>query len=218
MMINKERLLTAVAVALAVGTVIVTSMNAYSVYEYKTRPPAMPIGVVSDWQSYASTGHRLGASDPLITVVVFSDYECAACSLFAKQMDQVLAKSPESVSIVIRHFPIEGHDLALPASEAAVCAAEQGRFLNYHRVLFNKPELLEKKPWSDFAVEAGVRNITAFLDCLQAERTKATVERDLMAGRRLGIEGTPTFLVNGTQYTGAARLQQIVDFHLKQIK
>ncbi len=119
--------------------------------------------------------------------------------------------------MVIRHFPIEGHDLARPASEAAVCAAEQGRFLDYHRVLFDKPELLEKRPWSDFAVEAGVRDTTALLECLQAERTKAAIDRDLMAGRRLGIEGTPTFLVNGTQYAGAARLPQIIDYHLKQI-
>jgi protein-disulfide isomerase len=82
-------------------------------------------------------------------------------------------------------------------------------------VLFKKPDLLEKRPWSDFALEVGVRNTTALLDCLQAERTKATIERDLMAGRRLGIEGTPTFLVNGTQYAGGARLQQIIDYHLK---
>ncbi len=215
-MINKERLLTAAAVVLAVGAVLVTGMNVFSIYEYRTRPPAVPVTVVSDWQSYASTGHRLGASDPLVTVVVFSDYECAACNLFAKQMDSVLLKHPESVAMVIRHFPIEDHDLARPASEAAVCAAEQGRFLEYHRVLFEKPELLEKRPWGDFALEAGVRDTTALLDCLQAERTKAAIDRDLMAGRRLGIEGTPTFLVNGTQYAGAARLQQIIDYHLKQ--
>jgi protein-disulfide isomerase len=149
---------------------------------------------------------------------VFTDYECPACNLFAKQMDSVLVRHPESVAMVIRHFPIEGHDLARPASEAAVCAAEQGRFLEYHRILFKKPELLERRPWSAFAREAGVRDTTALLDCLRAERTQAAVERDVMAGRRLGIEGTPTFLVNGTQYAGAARLQQIVDYHLKQSK
>jgi protein-disulfide isomerase len=53
---------------------------------------------------------------------------------------------------------------------------------------------------------------------LKAERTKATLEKDLIAGRRLRIEETPTFLVNGTQYAGAARLQQIIDYHLEQIK
>jgi protein-disulfide isomerase len=217
-MMNKDKLLTAAAVVLAVGAAFMTGTNAYSLYEFRTRAPAVPVTVVSDWQSYASTGHRLGASDPLVTVVVFTDYECPACNLFAKQMDSVLVRHPESVAMVIRHFPIEGHDLARPASEAAVCAAEQGRFLEYHRILFKKPELLERRPWSAFAREAGVRDTTALLDCLRAERTQAAVERDVMAGRRLGIEGTPTFLVNGTQYAGAARLQQIVDYHLKQSK
>jgi protein-disulfide isomerase len=209
-----ESVTTAAVVLLAACAVVLTGMNIRETIV--RRGPADPIRSVSDWHAYAQGGHRTGADDSRVTIVLFSDYECPACKAAVPHIAALRDKYPSAVSVVVRHFPIDGHRFARPAAVAAVCAAEQERFEEFDKLLFARSQEFGNLSWADFAVEAGVPDGAAFAECLRDGRAAAAVQADVEAGTRLGVSGTPTLLVNGDLYVGIAGLESIVQRHLRR--
>jgi protein-disulfide isomerase len=94
------------------------------------------------------------------------------------------------------------HESALGAAHGAQCAAEQGAFDSYQKLLYSSQELFGRQSWVEYARKAGVTDIGKFGACMTNTTTMAIVERDRADGKRLGINGTPAFLINDLQVSG----------------
>ncbi len=165
------------------------------------------------------TGPAKGSAESLITIIEFSDFQCPYCKQARKSLEQLLASEP-GVRLIFKHLPLAIHPQAFRAAQAAVCAAEQGRFWPYHDRLFDAADLSEAA-LQRHASEMGL-NHRAFADCLQSENSRAAVLKDMEEAQQLNIQGTPTFVINGRLVTGAKDLagfkQLIEELRKKQKK
>ena len=121
------------------------------------------------------------------------------------------------VRLVFKDMPLAFHDLARPAHEASRCAAEAGKFWAYHDRLFQEQPAFERDDLLRYAVDLGLDR-TAFGRCLHERRFAAAVDADLAQARALGINGTPTFLINGRPLVGAHPIEtfrSVIDDALK---
>ncbi|MEE2662736.1 MAG: thioredoxin domain-containing protein [Myxococcota bacterium] len=158
-----------------------------------------------------AVGPSLGRDDAPVTIVEFSDYQCPFCSRAEPTVKQVLAKYPDSVRLVYRHFPLDAiHPQARPAAIAAVCAAQQDHFWEFHDRLFASQSDLSADTLAGFADELELDR-AAFEECLTSDAAAMSVEKDLVAGQAAGTTGTPAFFVNGIMLSGARPLDDFVE-------
>lgn len=152
-----------------------------------------------------------GNPDAEIIVVEFSDFQCPFCSRFFDQTLPLIEQNyidTGKIKFVYRDFPIDSlHPNARPAHIAAECADEQGKFWEYHDILFSRVNQWQSLPMSSlgdnfvaFADELEL-DTTNFIDCLQSESTAQEVHSDYLAGAQYGVTGTPAFFV-GTEKDG----------------
>ena len=154
---------------------------------------------------------RKGDPNAAISIVEFSDFQCPYCVQAFRDLRDLTRRRPE-VSLVFRHFPLDSscnrnvkhtlHPDACLAACAAECARQQGRFWEYHDVLFENHERLERDYLFRYARETAL-DIPAFRACLDHPDTRARVDRDVQAGTRVGITSTPTLFINGRTIEGA---------------
>lgn len=161
-----------------------------------------------------------GAVDAPVTLVEFSDFECPFCKQARPTLKQLLERYPGKVRLAYRDFPLDSiHPQARRASEAARCAHDQGKFWEYHDVLFAQSPKLATEHLRRYAGEVGL-DVTKFDSCVSAGTHKAAVQRDLDEGHRLGITGTPAFFVNGRPLSGAQPLEafaKVIDDELTRV-
>lgn len=158
-----------------------------------------------------------GATNPVVTIVEFSDFECPFCKQVQGALKQTLESYGREVRLVFKHLPLEGHRNSLPAARAAYCAAEQGRFWQFHDALFAAGNL-SPPGFEQIASNLGV-GLAKFQECIASERSRAAVIKDIEAARLLRIESTPSFVVNGKVINGAlsfADFQKIIEQELSQ--
>jgi protein-disulfide isomerase len=143
-----------------------------------------------------------GASDPRVTVVEFTDYQCPYCHQAQSTIDELLDHYKDRVRLVHLDFPLDFHPGAVPAARAARCAAEQGRFWQYHDNLMTQKGTLDE---ADLESRAAALHLAPgpFAKCLASDRYDAAIQADLEQGKKLGVTGTPAYLVNGRMITGA---------------
>jgi protein-disulfide isomerase len=177
-------------------------------------PPAMRVEVSSHGAPVR------GAANAPVTVVEFSDFECPFCKQAQPTLKQLLERYPGKVRLAYRDFPLDSiHPQARGAAEAARCAQDQGKFWEYHDVLFTESPQFDREDLRRYAGQVGL-DVTKFEGCLAAGVHKAAVQRDLDEGNRLGITGTPAFFINGRTLSGAQPLEaftRLVDQELAGI-
>ena len=158
-----------------------------------------------------------GATDAPVTLVEFSDFECPFCKQAHSTLAQLLVRYPGKVKLAYRDFPLESiHPQARRAAEAARCANDQGKFWDYHDVLFGQSPSLSSDDLKRYATQVGL-DVARFEGCLANGVHKAAVQRDVDEGMRLGITGTPAFFINGRPVQGSQRLEaftRIIDEEL----
>jgi protein-disulfide isomerase len=146
----------------------------------------------------AQTGQVMGRPDAPVKIVEFSDFQCPFCARAQEVIENVRRRHPDRVAVVFRHFPLDAiHPHARTAAMASECAAEQGRFHAYHDALFARQDSIGTRPWEAFAGDAGLRDLPAFRQCVDSRRHAAAVERDARVAAELGLEVTPSLIVNG---------------------
>lgn len=148
-------------------------------------------------------GHALGPEDALLTVVVFSDLECPYCARLQPALRALRDEHGDDVRIVFRHMPLPFHPRAPLAAEAAVAAAAQGRFWDFHDRVLRTPHALARADLEEHARALGL-DMNAFRAALDERRYFETVAADVAAAKALGVRGTPTMFVNGTPVVGSA--------------
>ena len=167
--------------------------------KYKTqillKEPA-PLALAVSTENSASRGN---ATAP-VTVVMFSDFQCSACSATHPVLQKVLAEyAPEKVRFVVRNFPLTTiHENALQAAIAARAAFAQGKFFEYTEILYHNQNALDADSLKKYAVEAGL-NPAQFAIDLQSETIAAAVRKDMADGKIYEINATPTIYVNGVK-------------------
>ena len=154
-----------------------------------------------------------------VTIVEFSDFHCPFCRRAHPVIQQLMTKYGDRVRLVYKDMPLDNlHPNARAAAEAGRCAAEQGKFWEFHDKLFaNEPDS-SPATLNRLAQEVGI-NIPPFEACYKERRFKAQVDASSQEGTRLGVTGTPTFFINGRTVTGALPLEsfsKVVDEELKR--
>jgi len=147
-------------------------------------------------------GPSKGPESAKITIVEFSDFECPYCGRATAAVDEVLKTYGDKVRLVFRHYPLDFHKKAKKAAEASACAADQGKFWELHDRLFEYQTSLEVAQLKEHAAAIGL-DAAKFDACLDGGAKAEIVERDLKAGRQLGVSGTPAFFINGVKLAGA---------------
>lgn len=152
-------------------------------------------------------GFAKGPKDAPVTLVEFTDFHCPFCGRAVATLNDVMREYDGKIRWVFRDFPIASlHPRAPKAAEAARCAGEQGKFWEYHDLLF---EGQSQATIEDFKRSAEQLKLDpkSFGQCLDSGKHQAAVEADVQEGARLGVTGTPTFFINGRLLVGAQPLE-----------
>lgn len=194
-------------IAIAVLVVAVLIQASIQPEEQVTAPDlsvlqGIPTGVSADGYPY------LGSPDAKVVIVAFEDLRCPFCQgAFLETEPQVLEQyvKPGLVRIESRMIAILG-SASVAAGEALRCAADQGKYWEYRHTFFsNQPDesiLPGRETFVQFAQLAGVPEMSQFTSCYDSQKYRAEVESTNLAAQQLGVDSTPSFLVNGQLYAG----------------
>ena len=166
---------------------------------------------VRDWDSIRAGDQTLRSpASATVTIVEFSDFQCPFCRRFADTLRALRTRFPGDVRIVFRNYPLwKIHPDAVPAALGGVCAAEQGRFEEFHDAVFDAQNYLGSTPVERFATWSDVSDSAAFELCLQSAAARAHISRDIALGNRLHLVGTPSVLINGWRLQGTPTLTEL---------
>jgi len=153
-------------------------------------------------QVVEAKGPARGPPSAPVTLVEFSDFQCPFCGKAHDTVEQVMQTYAGKVKLVFRHYPLDFHKNAEKAAEASMCANEQGKFWEYHDVLFKNQQTLEVPQLKDHAKDVGL-DAASFSACLDSGKYKKAVDEDMAAGQKVGVTGTPAFFINGVMINGA---------------
>jgi len=178
------------------------------------RPPVSEVG-------YDPARVR-GNPKAAVTIVEFSDFQCPFCVRAQSTVREVLARYGDRVKLAYRDFPLHQiHPQAQMGAEASRCAGDQGKFWEYHDLLFaGTGQPMDKAALAEHAKKLQL-DAAKFESCLAEGRHRAAVERDLQDGVTAGVSGTPAFFVNGVLLSGAQPLsafQKVIDAELARLK
>ena len=159
-------------------------------------PPRAPIAV-------EGSDPVTGPTAAKVTIVEFSDFQCPYCQRAAPTLKQLRQTYGDKVRVVWKDFPLtQIHPQAFKASEAGHCAAEQGKFWEYHDKLFGSQQALQPEFLKQYAKEMGM-DAAKFDACLDSSRYSERVRNSVASGAQLGVNSTPTLYVNGRRLEGA---------------
>lgn len=141
-----------------------------------------------------------GNKDAKVTIVEFSDFQCPYCSRATPGVEALLQAYPNDVKVYFLHFPLSFHEKAMPAAIAAECANRQNKFWDLHDKIFANQGSLSEEQTAKFAGEVGL-DVAKWTECLKDPTVKAFVSADMQQGEEAGVQGTPSFFINGVQYS-----------------
>ncbi|HUS29149.1 MAG TPA: thioredoxin domain-containing protein [Kofleriaceae bacterium] len=162
-------------------------------YEHKYESDAKPVKID------VSKAPRVGNDDAPIRLVEFFDYQCPHCQAFKPMLEQVMADRPGKVVVHYMMFPLEKHTNSKLAAQAALAAAQMGKFHEMHDVLFAKSPNHSKDDITGYAKEIGL-DPAQFSSLLDAQG--AHVVTDVAQGDAAGVDSTPTLYFNERKYEG----------------
>lgn len=140
-------------------------------------------------------GQKIGSDSAKVKLVEFSDFQCPACKSAEPAIKQVLSAYPDNFQFIYRHFPLFQHKNARGAAYLSEAAGEQGKFWEVHDKIFETQD-----DWSGLNEADATVFFLSLAEQLQLDEAKAgqaKIEEDIVEGRRLGVNSTPTFFLNG---------------------
>jgi protein-disulfide isomerase len=154
--------------------------------------------------------HIQGPADAAVTLVEYGDYECPYCGAAYPIVKEVQARMGERLRFVFRNFPITtSHPHAEQAAEAAEAAATQGRFWPMNDLLFQNQRHLRDRDLRAYAEKLGL-DVERFDEELAGHVHAERVREDFMSGVRSGVNGTPTFYINGVRHDDSYELETLL--------
>ncbi|MBE8992716.1 DsbA family protein [Nostoc sp. LEGE 12450] len=148
-----------------------------------------------------------GSTQSKTVLIEFSDFQCPYCAEAHKTLKQLLVKYPDKVKLVYKNLPlISIHAEALPSATAAWAAYQQGKFWEYHDALFTNQKQLGEALYLDIA-----KKLNLDLSKFKRDLTLATpaITKDIQLAEKLGVSGTPFFIINSPTFSGVPQLADI---------
>jgi len=149
-----------------------------------------------------------GPATATVQVVEFSDFQCPYCSRAAEAVHKVKEKYGDKIRFTFRQFPLPMHSNAHAAAEAALAANAQGKFWEFHDLLFKNQQQLDAAALAQHAKQAGL-NVPAFKKSLDDHQFAAGVDADMKLGEQVQVSGTPTMFINGTRVADPTNFEAI---------
>ncbi len=155
--------------------------------------------------------HVRGPAVARYTLLEYGDFECPYCGAAHRVVEQLLAMMGEEITFAFRHFPLsQVHPHAQQAAEAAEAAGAQGRFWEMHDMLFEHQDRLGAQDLLGYAAALRL-DLRRFALELEQRVHAPRVREDFMSGIRSGVNGTPTFFVNGVRHNGGWDFGSLVE-------
>jgi protein-disulfide isomerase len=157
----------------------------------------------------ARRDHVRGDSNAPVELVEYGDYECPYCGLAHPIVQELERRIGHLFRFVFRHFPLaQVHPHARNAASAAEAAARQGRFWEMHDILFDNQQNLTDRDLFAYAGALSL-DIRQFVADMNSQEVAQKVRDDFMSGVRSGVNGTPTFFINGQRHDGSYQLEAL---------
>ncbi|MHA2299006.1 MAG: Na+/H+ antiporter NhaA [Candidatus Hodarchaeales archaeon] len=155
--------------------------------------------------------HIKGNKDAKIKIVEYGDFECQYCRMANTVIEDVLSRLEDKICYVFRHFPLSKlHPRAQLAAEAAEAAGAQGKYWEMHDLLFENQEQLSLETVVKLANDLSL-DVKRFQEDLEEKRHEKRVKNDFLTGVKSGVNGTPTFFIDGKRYDGPFDVESIVE-------
>jgi len=176
-------------------------------------------------QPFDQTAPSNGPKDAAVTIIEVSEFQCPYCNRAKDSVPKLMKQYPGKIRHIWHNNPLGFHKSAMPAAKAAMAAHKQGKFWEYHDILFANQKQLKsatESSWEGFAQQAGL-DVAKFKQDLQASGSaiESQIKREQSQAARFGARGTPGFFINGRLLSGAQPLnkfQELVDLELGEIK
>jgi protein-disulfide isomerase len=154
-----------------------------------------------------------------VVIAVFTDFQCAYCAQLVPLLDQVLKQYPTQVKLVYKNFPLRSHSFALKAALSALAARSQGKFWQFHDLLFQNHDKLDDAKIDEIRGQLGLDG-TEFEKQLKSPEAATLIRADYREGSQVGVRGTPTVFVNGKMLRDKSPqgFQEAIENELKKIK
>lgn len=150
-----------------------------------------------------------GAKDANVVLVEFSDFQCPFCARAKSGLSEFMAKHQDRVTLVFKHLPLTSiHPQAMPAAKAAWAAGQQGKFWQFHDRLFDRQQELGDALYLEIAQQLNLDLPKFNRDRASTAATQA-IQADIDLAEKLGVDGTPFFMMNGQAYTGAVKASEL---------
>ncbi len=151
----------------------------------------------------SANDHSEGPADAPLVLVEYGDYQCPYCGAAYPVVKRLQKKFGKKLRFVFRNFPLtQAHPYALIAAQAAEAAALQGKFWEMHDLLFERQVSLNPGIIPIWAERIGL-NVERFGNDIEQGVVEKRIKDDRQSGIRSGVNGTPTFYINGTRYDGS---------------
>ncbi len=160
----------------------------------------------------------LGAKDAPIVMVEFSDFQCPYCARIAPVLKKVVEQNKD-VCLVFKHYPLRKHKLARQAAAAATAAGQQGKFWEYHDLLFKNAKRLNKDIFKKIAMSLGL-DMKKFEADMRSKAVLDKIDKDRRDGRNAEVSGTPSLYINGRKVNKKSleEITKIIEQQRKVIK
>jgi protein-disulfide isomerase len=159
-----------------------------------------------------------GPDDAAVTVVEFSDFQCPYCSRAANAVHEIEKKYGDKARVIFRQFPlVRIHPQAHLAAQASLAAHAQGKFPEFHDLLFENQKALSREDLEKYAEEIGL-DMGKFKKALDDETYKKQVDEEMALGKQAFVGGTPTMFVNGKRVpnpTDMGSISEVIDAELQ---
>jgi protein-disulfide isomerase len=172
-------------------------------FEENFEPAALAVPV-------SKRDHIQGSYDASLTLVEYGDYECPACGAAYPQVKTVQSVLGDRLRFVFRNFPLANiHPHAEHAAEAAEAAGEQGRYWEMHDILYENQDALDDESLAQYALDLGLDARRVIQEVVTGAH-RDRIRQDFHSGIRSGVNGTPTFFVNGLRHNGPWDAESLV--------
>ncbi len=208
--------------AIVLGAVIVAAAIIYT--NYDSIKPEDQDALLPDNRAVEATiddDAVWGDENAPVTIIEFSDYQCPFCRVFWEESLPTIEKDyidTGKVKFVYRDFPLSSHAMALPYAEAAECSGDQGKYWDMHDKIFEEQAELGRgtitqitlEDLADWSAELDL-DLEAFDECMASGKHRDEVLKDLDDGSMAGVQGTPSFFINGKIIRGALPLEAFIE-------
>jgi protein-disulfide isomerase len=168
----------------------------------------------------AANGPSKGPTNAPVTIIEFTDYQCPFCGRARPTVNEIVDTYKNDVHYVLRNFPLDFHNFAKKAAEAALCSRDQNKYWEYSKKLWENQQALGVDNLKKYAEDLKL-DTKKFNECLDSDKTLPEVMKDQQDGAKAGVSGTPSFFINGQSLTGAQPVEafkKVIDQELRDAK